>query len=140
MPIWARPIGNRTPTPKLANHKQKVAAPIPIPRTCSGKISDISSQVIGLIAPWKNAKNSIIIPIVANARNGEPAGSRLAKVTPVIATVEPINPTISIGRRGTCFNNCNVTIVAATAVTPLAMLAIKALSRPKPVICKIEVP
>ena len=140
IPMPAKPIGKRTPTAKLASHRKNVAVPIPKPRNCSGKISDRSNHVIGLIAPWKNARKIIIMVMVVNARHEEPAGKRLEKVTPVIAILVPIKPMISNGRRGTCYSNCKVTRVAATAVTPLAILVIKALLRPNPVICKIEVP
>ncbi len=102
---------------KISEPQENVAVPIPKPRNCSGKISDRSNRVIGLIAPWKNARKIIIMVMVVNARHEEPAGKRLAKVTPVIAILVPIKPMISNGRRGTCFSNCKVTRVAATAVT-----------------------
>ena len=68
------------------------------------------------------------------------AGSRLAKVTPVIATVEPIIPQSALAAAEHASTIATLQSLQQRAVTPLAKYWRSRRYSPKPVICKLRVP
>ena len=133
-------IGNEKPTKKLVIHKQKTVTPIPKPLNFKGKISDNINQVTGEIAPCWKAKNVTVSDKTTYGSAADPSSTYENIPINVSAEVVPIKPMVNMGRRPILPNNQIPTKVAATEMTPFAMLPTMAACVPKPAFFKIWVP